>query len=133
MDILNITPHFEKAMDVAALRQQVIANNISNVNTPNFAPSKVCFEDELKQCMANKNDSEGFQVVADFSDSDLGVKGVGSDESQIQPAVMKSGKSVDVNQEMVDLAKNGVIFEALTAQASGRYSGFKYIIENFGR
>ena len=133
MDILNITPHFEKAMDVASLRQQVIANNISNVNTPGFAPSKVNFEDELKQCMAAKNDPDGFQVVADFSDSDLGVQGAASDESQVQPAVIKSGKSVDINQEMVDLAKNGIVFEALTAQASGRYSGFKYIIENFGR
>jgi len=133
MDILNITPHFEKALDVAALRQQVISNNISNVNTPGFAPSKVCFEDELKKCMAAKDDAEGFQVVADFSDDDLGVKGTASDESKVNPAVVKNGKQVDINQEMVDLAKNGVIFEALTSQASGRFSGFKYIIENFGR
>lgn len=132
MDMLNITPHFEKAMDVAALRQQVIANNIANVNTPGFGPSKVSFEDELKKCMAAKED-DGFQVVADFSDEDLGVRGTATHESQVNPKVMKSGKQVDVNQEMVDLAKNGIIFEALTSQASGRYSGFKYIIENIGR
>ncbi|MGV8124016.1 MAG: flagellar basal body rod protein FlgB [Candidatus Xenobiia bacterium LiM19] len=133
MDILNISPHFEKAMDVASLRQQVIANNISNVNTPGFAPSKVCFEDELKKCMVAKEDQDGFQVVCDFTDADLGVKGTPTDESKVNPAVVKSGKSVDINQEMVDLAKNGIIFEALSSQATGRYSGFKYIIENFGR
>ena len=133
MDILNVTPHFEKALDAAALRQQVIANNISNVNTPDFAPSKVCFEDDLKQCMAARKDPDGFQVVADFSDSDLGVKGTATNESMVNPSVVKSGKKVDINQEMVNLAKNGVIFEALTSQASFRYTGFKYIIENFGR
>ena len=132
MDILNITPHFEKALDVAALRQQVIANNISNVNNPNFAPSKVEFEAELKRCMEAKED-EGWQVVCDFEDADLGVKGTPTDEKGIQPAVVKSGKAVDINQEMVDLAKNQIIFEALTSQATGRYSGFKYIVENFGR
>lgn len=133
MDILNITPHFEKALDVAALRQQVIANNISNVNTQGFAPSKVEFEEELKKCMDAKGDDEGWQVVADFADNDLGVKGTPDNEGQIDPQVVKSGQQVDINQEMVDLAKNQIIFEALASQASGRYSGFKYIIENFGR
>lgn len=132
MDILNITPHFEKALDVAALRQQVIANNISNVNTPGYAPSKVEFEAELKKCMEAKED-DGWQVVCDIEDKDLGVKGTPKDEAGIVPSVTKSGGQVDINQEMVDLAKNQIIFEALASQASGRYSGFKYIIENFGR
>lgn len=133
MDILNITPHFEKALDVAALRQQVIANNIANVNSPGFAPSKVEFESELKKCMDNLADEEGWQVVCDFEDKDLGVRGTPTNEKQVEPQIVKSGEKVDINQEMVDLAKNQIIFEALASQASGRYSGFKYIVENFGR
>jgi len=132
MDILNITPQFEKALDVAALRQQVIANNISNVNTPGYAPSKVEFEAELKKCMEAKDD-DSWQVVCDIEDKDLGVKGTPTNENAIVPSVIKSGAQVDINQEMVDLAKNQIIFEALASQATGRYSGFKYIIENFGR
>lgn len=132
MDIMNVTQAFEKAMDVASLRQQVIANNIANVNTPGYAPSKVNFEDEMKRCMASAQD-DGFRVVADFSDSDLGVTGAASSVSEVKPSVMKSGTKVDVNQEMVDLAKNSIIFDALSSQVTARYSNLKYVIENYGR
>ncbi len=134
MDLLNMTTAFEKAMDAASLRQQVIANNIANVNTPGYAPSKVNFEDEIKRCMAaDKAKNDGFEVVADFSDAELGVVGSAGRVADVKPTVLQSGTKVDVNQEMVDLAKNSIIYEALTSQASGRYSGMKYVIENFGR
>ena len=132
MDILNMTQTFEKAMDVASLRQQVIANNIANVNTPGYSPSKVNFEDEMKRCMASAKD-DGFQVVCDFSDPDLGVVGSAGSISEVQANVVQSGKQVDVNQEMVDLAKNGIIFDALSSQVTGKYSNLKYVIENYGR
>lgn len=131
MDILNVSQCYEKAMDVATLRQQVISNNIANVNTPGFTPSKVNFEDEMRRCMASAN-NDGFQVVCDFSDADLGVSG-SDDISGIRPSVMPNGTQVDVNQEMVDLAKNNIIFDALTSQVTGRYSNLKYVIDNYGR
>ena len=35
------------AMDGLALRQRAIANNIANVNTPNYHAKRVSFEDAL--------------------------------------------------------------------------------------
>lgn len=35
------------AIDGLALRQRVIANNVANINTPNFQATRVQFEDEL--------------------------------------------------------------------------------------
>ena len=63
MDIFNVSQCYEKALDAATLRQQVISNNIANVNTQGFTPSKVNFEDEMKRCMAAANDNDGFQVL----------------------------------------------------------------------
>jgi flagellar basal-body rod protein FlgB len=37
------------ALDGLALRQRVIANNIANVNTPNYHAKRVTFEDALAQ------------------------------------------------------------------------------------
>ncbi|HSP76237.1 MAG TPA: flagellar basal body protein [Cryobacterium sp.] len=37
------------ALDGLALRQRTIANNIANVNTPNFHAQRVAFEDALAQ------------------------------------------------------------------------------------
>nr|WP_302488387.1 flagellar basal body protein [Paenarthrobacter ureafaciens] len=35
------------AMDALALRQRTIANNIANINTPNYTAKRVSFEDQL--------------------------------------------------------------------------------------
>jgi flagellar basal-body rod protein FlgB len=40
------------ALDGLALRQRVIANNIANVNTPNYHAKRVSFEDALAQSVA---------------------------------------------------------------------------------
>ena len=43
------------ALDGLALRQRVIANNVANINTPNFHATRVQFEDELARQVANGN------------------------------------------------------------------------------
>ncbi|WP_347109906.1 flagellar basal body protein [Paenarthrobacter sp. S56] len=35
------------AMDALSLRQRTIANNIANINTPNYTAKRVSFEDQL--------------------------------------------------------------------------------------
>jgi flagellar basal-body rod protein FlgB len=40
------------ALDGLALRQRIIANNIANVNTPNYHAKRVSFEDALAKSVA---------------------------------------------------------------------------------
>mgnify|MGYP000530431163 CR=1 FL=1 len=44
----------QKALDAASLRQNVLANNIANVNTPGFKRSYVSFEESLQQALKKK-------------------------------------------------------------------------------
>ena len=44
-----------RSMDVTMLRQDVIANNISNVDTPNFKRSFVNFESQLKAAIQSES------------------------------------------------------------------------------
>lgn len=41
------------ALDALSLRQRVIANNIANVNTPDYQARKVAFEDALAAAVAD--------------------------------------------------------------------------------
>lgn len=43
------------ALDGLALRQRAIANNIANVNTPNYHAKRVSFEDALAKSVADGN------------------------------------------------------------------------------
>ncbi|MCW4385738.1 flagellar basal body protein [Salinibacterium sp. SYSU T00001] len=53
------------ALDGLSQRQRVIANNIANVNTPNYKAQRVLFEDALAKSVENGNGS----VVATVADS----------------------------------------------------------------
>lgn len=47
-------------MDVSVLRQDVIANNIANANTPNFKASYIDFESQLKAALDSENNPSSF-------------------------------------------------------------------------
>ncbi len=48
----------QRTMDVSLIRQDVIANNIANADTPNFKRSEVNFEAQLKRALnSEKSDS----------------------------------------------------------------------------
>lgn len=99
-----------KALDGSALRQKVIADNIANVNTPNYKSKSVVFEEELKAAISDKGD---------VKDSD------GLDESAIEdikPSVMENRSTslrtdqnnVDIDGEMSRLAENQLYYAALS-------------------
>lgn len=47
------TKAISSALDGLALRQRAIANNIANVNTPNYHAKRVSFEDALAKSIRN--------------------------------------------------------------------------------
>ena len=50
---LNI---LERTLDVAMLRRKTIANNIANVDTPNFKRSTISFESHLGRALASEQE-----------------------------------------------------------------------------
>ncbi len=86
----------EKALQGVALRQQAIANNIANAETPNHRPQQVSFEGAL--------------LAAIERESDSGASG------QRATAVER----VVVETEMTGLAKASLQYEAL-ARTLGKH------------
>ena len=50
----------QRTMDVSVLRQDVIANNIANANTPNFKATSIDFETSLKAALDSEQNSGSF-------------------------------------------------------------------------
>jgi flagellar basal-body rod protein FlgB len=50
-DVTSVTLH--SALAALSMRQRVTANNIANIETPNFHAGKVSFEDALNQALAD--------------------------------------------------------------------------------
>ena len=94
----GVTAAVERALDGVAQRQRVTADNIANVNTPNFRAKKVDFEASLKAASDN-GDPQDASILID----DAGTP------------VNEQGNSVDLSTETVSLVKSGLQYDALVA------------------
>lgn len=119
------------AMDAAALRQQVAAHNIANVNTPRFRRSYVRFEDKLAQSMGRRLSG----VITHprhipFGSWQLPQPEVAVDRSTI---MRNDGNNVDIEREMALLSAAEVQYAALTQVAAARYRMLRSAMSQGGR
>lgn len=118
----------QKGLDAGALRQRVIANNIANVNTPNYKKSTVAFESLLKKALGhgsialNKTDPRHFGVTARLDELQPEVN------LNETTSMRTDGNNVDVDEEMTNLAANGIQYQAIGRELSEHFSVLSYVI-----
>ncbi len=104
----------EKALDAGALRQEVVANNLANVNTPGFKKSKVSFEEQLQDILLTQNVPLKTSSSKHFS---AGPRSVSSISPQVETVdgilAGDTANDVDIDEEMASLAKNNISFNTL--------------------
>lgn len=125
----------ERALDAASLRQQVISSNIANVNTEGYDAQRVVFESHLKEVMdAEKEDETGENIANMAVDPEFRLNSSGGYTADTLHATVESQQGpLDLNQEMSNLSKNQIMYNALTSKISGVYGTLKYVIDNSGR
>jgi flagellar basal-body rod protein FlgB len=129
----------KEALDYRAMRQDMIASNIANADTPFYKPRDVRFEEMLAQkadqllsrqekklAMAQthgahippKEESSSLKATTFYRDGHM---------------ARNDGNSVDIDVETTEMSKNAVMFDALinTNKKSSRI--FKSVIEASGK
>jgi flagellar basal-body rod protein FlgB len=106
----------ERALSGSALRQQAIAENIANVNTPGYRRQDVDFQSALHAAW-----NQGEQAVSQVSPA------VSVDQSSVMRA---DGSSVDIDDEAATQAQNGLQYEAISTVLKTRISILKTAIGN---
>lgn len=117
----------QQALDASMLRHKTISNNIANVNTPNYKPQKVVFEEMLKRELAHTS-FEGKRTNSKHLSF-----GSTANKAMItqQPVTMQnSGNGVDVDSEMTNLTKNSIWYQTLTYQVSEEFNLLKTAIRS---
>jgi flagellar basal-body rod protein FlgB len=87
-----------RLMDAACLRNEVIAQNVANVNTPGHECLTVQFEDALAQALASGDTAQAMHVTP------VVVPGGGG-------TMRADGNNVDIDLELGRLQKNSLLFE----------------------
>lgn len=115
-----------KGMDGASLRQQVLANNIANVDTPNFKGQDVNFYSQLKGMM---NESMpvmgGVDLVRTNSGHLPGTLPVSSPSpfrvNQTDGQVRPDGNNVNIDVESAKVAENSIYYGTLATAVARKY------------
>lgn len=115
-----------KAMDASLKRQQAIAQNIANYNTPNYKRKTVSFEDELSKAIDNNNELKLKTTKAQHLNNTLSYKKVQpKTKEQDNTYLRNDGNNVDIETEISDMVQNTLKYNGLSRMmtyAVNRYS-----------
>lgn len=123
----------QKVLDLRLENQQAIASNVANADTPGYVPSHLEFEQQLQQAVSEEQ-TQPAQAPTNPAFFPIGGEG---GVAAVQPKVVKEagqslvgdGNGVAVDQEMVDLAKNEILYEAATKMLSKKFGLLRYVVE----
>ena len=127
MDLFGGTiSSLEKGLSYATLKNKAIAQNIANVDTPNYKTKEVSFkqifEDVQKEPLtSNRTDVRHFEFEVGQSTSGL----YSYDNFRARP----NGNGVNMDAEQASLAENQIYYNALIDRVSGKLSTLNNVIK----
>ena len=123
----NYVNVLDKALDASWTRNSVIANNIANVDTPNYKRKDVSFENYLEQALIGPESLDNRVADVNTHLSDFGGMTY-TDHSTLSYRL--DGNNVDIDTESAYLAENQIRYNALVEQIGQEFSRYKTVLSN---
>ena len=120
--MLQITKSFElmkEALDYRAMRQDMIASNIANADTPFYRPKDIRFEDKLieEKRKVFEHDSHKLELAKTSSKHLDSIEANENARAKVffrdGHMARNDGNSVDLDVETSEMAKNSIMYNAL--------------------
>ncbi|MEA2064304.1 MAG: flagellar basal body rod protein FlgB [Gemmatimonadota bacterium] len=120
-------PLLNKGLDTYSLRQRASAHNIANANTHGFRRMEVQFEDELRKALdIEKSVTGSLTHSKHFSIGAGSVAEVKARPYMPDDPTLHSGiNNVDIDNEMVRLAKSQLSFDFASRMANRTFAGLR--------
>jgi len=119
-DAFNYINVLQKAAGASWYRNDILANNIANVDTPNYKRKDVQFETYL---MSSLNGGDSLDANINSVDLDELQPTTYVDQSNLSYRL--DGNNVDINTESAELAKNQLKYYTLLDSMSQEFSRLK--------
>jgi flagellar basal-body rod protein FlgB len=118
-----------KVMNMELQRQNVIMGNMANVHTPGYKPRELEFEKELQAAL-------GLDMTGRVTRTDLrhipavfDPEGFGPEwDKAFKPRIIHGEDRVNLDKEVVKMAKNSLHYNALTQVIRSNFEGIKNVI-----
>jgi len=121
----------ERAIDIAHQRNSHITSNISNVDTPNYKPKEIDFEQALSQALQPQR---GVALVRTNSRHiDRGINEAGTVEPFEQEGEWNGFNWVEIDKEMTKLMENNLVYRTAIETLLRKLTLLKEVIREGGR
>jgi len=130
----NVTNILFQQLNFRGERQKVISGNIANINTPKYKTKELSFQDELTKAEIRKNNLQltrtnikHIAIKPDYSMADTKIYEVKGLQEQ------NDGNNVNLDQQMSEMSKNSVMFDAIQRSIKKDSAWMKEIIASSGK
>ncbi|MBE5936445.1 MAG: flagellar basal body rod protein FlgB [Lachnospiraceae bacterium] len=113
----------QKTANASWYRNGILANNIANVDTPNYKRKDVQFETYLMTSL-----SGGDSLDSNVAELDLGVLEPTTYVDESNLSYRLDGNNVDINTESSELAKNQLRYYTLLDSMSQEFNRIKSVM-----
>ena len=122
-DYINV---MGKTADASWKRNEILANNLANVDTPRYKRQDINFEAQLRQALGNSRYESVDDKVASLHVEDLQAR-VYTDASNFSYRL--DGNNVDVDTENVELASNQIKYNGLMNSINQEFANLRMVMK----
>ncbi|MBU1004073.1 MAG: flagellar basal body rod protein FlgB [Proteobacteria bacterium] len=123
-----------KVLDMRLMRQNVVMSNLANITTPNYKARRLNFEEDLQSALnldargkMSRTNSE--HVPSVFSSDSFEA----TMEKGFKHRIIHGEDNVDLDNEMTIMAKNNLMYNALTTVLKKNFEGLQSVIAEASR
>lgn len=125
-DYINV---LEKAADASWARNNALASNIANVDTPNYKRVDVSFEEELARALHYNKFEPVDKKVSDFNKKHSGDFKFKTYVDDAELSYRLDGNNVDMDTENVYLAENQLKYQGLLAGINQEFTNLQAVMK----
>jgi len=128
--------YLESAINARAIKQDLIAGNIANADTPYYRPRDLDFETALSKKAAEEYNNQSVEQKLELAKTDSKMMDSIDEFDPSKPTVFirdghltrNDGNSVDLDVETTELSKNNMMYNALIEALKKETQIFKAVI-----
>ncbi|MHB1680753.1 MAG: flagellar basal body rod protein FlgB [bacterium] len=129
----NIYNILDDSLNVLSERQNVIASNIANANTPGYKEKTVNFKNVM-QDVINSGSSLELKTNSPKDFTDLGLNNSESfgnafiEKQKVQSVPALDGNTVNLSSQMAEMSSNAIRFQAVAGLLTKKFAMLNYAI-----
>ncbi|WP_026906113.1 flagellar basal body rod protein FlgB [Paucisalibacillus globulus] len=117
----------QKSLNYSSIKNQTIASNISNADTPNYKAKDVEFNDILKSELSSSLTAKRTNArhISFEQEQKFSYQLVQRNNTTFN----HNGNNVDIDKEMAELAQNQIYYQSLIDRINGKFNSLQTVIK----